>query len=196
VRNANEPDFLPWKHCSAAEAGSSVRHNCCPRLGPAKTLVLLFDTSLSMQWEKLERSYQALETLLRTLRPSDSFNLILFNQQTQVFSPLPCPQITRLFSAHWICPRQPAARRHRCGNACWTKIEAMRRKRKWQPLSCSAQRRRRHPRAYSNGKIAAWYEAVWNKLPESQRPKNLCVWRWRRCESSATAFARAGRWSD
>jgi len=38
--------------------------------GPAKTLVLLFDTSLSMQWEKLERSYQALETLLRTLRPS------------------------------------------------------------------------------------------------------------------------------
>ena len=42
-----------------------------------------------MQWEKLERSYQALETLLRTLRPSDSFNVILFNQQTQLFQPAP-----------------------------------------------------------------------------------------------------------
>ena len=29
----------------------------------------LFDTSLSMQWEKLERSYAALEKLLRSLRP-------------------------------------------------------------------------------------------------------------------------------
>ena len=34
-----------------------------------------------MQWEKLERSYQALEGLLRTLRPSDHFNLLLFNNQ-------------------------------------------------------------------------------------------------------------------
>ena len=33
--------------------------------GAAKTVIVLFDTSLSMQWEKLERSYQALETLLR-----------------------------------------------------------------------------------------------------------------------------------
>ena len=27
-----------------------------------KTVIILFDTSLSMQWEKLERSYQALES--------------------------------------------------------------------------------------------------------------------------------------
>ncbi len=45
--------------------------------GAPKTLVILFDTSLSMQWEKLERSYQALESLLRTLRPSDRFNLFV-----------------------------------------------------------------------------------------------------------------------
>ena len=52
-----------------------------------KTVVILFDTSLSMQWEKLERSYQALETLLRTLKPADKFNLILFNSETQRFQP-------------------------------------------------------------------------------------------------------------
>ena len=49
------------------------------------------DTSLSMQWEKLERSYQALETLLRTLKPEDKFNLILFNSQTQTFQASPVP---------------------------------------------------------------------------------------------------------
>ena len=36
------------------------------RSGP-RTIVALFDTSLSMQWEKLERSYAALEKLLRSL---------------------------------------------------------------------------------------------------------------------------------
>jgi hypothetical protein len=51
--------------------------------------VILFDTSLSMQWEKLERSYQALESLLRTLRPSDRFNLLLFNNQVETFQPAP-----------------------------------------------------------------------------------------------------------
>ena len=42
-----------------------------------------------MQWEKLERSYQALETLLRTLRPTDHFNLLLFNNQVQSFQASP-----------------------------------------------------------------------------------------------------------
>ena len=36
---------------------------------PPRTVVALFDNSLSMQWEKLERSYRALETLLLGLRP-------------------------------------------------------------------------------------------------------------------------------
>ena len=52
--------------------------------GAPKTVIVLFDTSLSMQWEKLERSYQALETLLHTLRPADHFSLVLFNSETQV----------------------------------------------------------------------------------------------------------------
>jgi Ca-activated chloride channel family protein len=47
---------------------------------PARTVVLLFDNSLSMQWEKLERSYAALEATLHTLKPSDRFNILLFNQ--------------------------------------------------------------------------------------------------------------------
>ena len=89
VRSANEPGFFE------AEAllghGKISGPNGAKSVSPVapKTLVILFDTSLSMQWEKLERSYQALEALLRTLRPADRFNLLLFNNRVQTFQPSP-----------------------------------------------------------------------------------------------------------
>lgn len=55
--------------------------------GPKRNIVVLFDTSLSMQWEKLERSFLALEKLLRSLRPVDMFNVLLFNSEISRFSP-------------------------------------------------------------------------------------------------------------
>ena len=58
--------------------------------GP-RSVVALFDTSLSMQWEKLERSYRALEGLLHALRPADRFNLLLFNSEVTAFAPAPQP---------------------------------------------------------------------------------------------------------
>ena len=58
---------------------------------PPRTLILLFDNSLSMQWEKLERTYAALEATLRSLRPADHFNLLLFNGNVTSFKPQPVP---------------------------------------------------------------------------------------------------------
>ncbi len=55
----------------------------------ARTEILLFDNSLSMQWEKLERSYAALEAVLHSLKPGDHFNVILFNQSVTPFKPQP-----------------------------------------------------------------------------------------------------------
>jgi Ca-activated chloride channel family protein len=60
-----------------------------PDAGEPRTVVVLFDNSLSMQWEKLERSYAAMEALLRRLRPVDRFNLLLFNQDVWLFKPEP-----------------------------------------------------------------------------------------------------------
>jgi Ca-activated chloride channel homolog len=57
--------------------------------GASRTVVVLFDSSLSMQWEKLERSFQALEAVLRSLRPVDRFNLLLFNTETTLYAPAP-----------------------------------------------------------------------------------------------------------
>lgn len=49
----------------------------------ARSVIVLFDTSLSMQWEKLERSFQALEATLRSLQTTDTFNVIVFNSQSR-----------------------------------------------------------------------------------------------------------------
>jgi Ca-activated chloride channel family protein len=56
---------------------------------PPRTVILLFDNSLSMQWDKLERSYAALAATLRTLKPADHFNVLLFNQSVTPFKPQP-----------------------------------------------------------------------------------------------------------
>jgi len=54
-----------------------------------RTVVILMDTSLSMQWEKLERSYAAAAKLLESLGPQDRFNLLLFNTGVDRFKPTP-----------------------------------------------------------------------------------------------------------
>ena len=54
-----------------------------------RSIVVLFDASLSMQWEKLERSYAALEALLRSLKPGDQFNVLLYNDKISSFQPAP-----------------------------------------------------------------------------------------------------------
>jgi Ca-activated chloride channel family protein len=89
VRSTNEPGFFEAEALTGYGKTStpSATGNAAP--AAPKTLIILFDTSLSMQWEKLERSYQALESLLRTLHPADRFNLLLFNSQVQPFQPAP-----------------------------------------------------------------------------------------------------------
>jgi len=59
--------------------------------GPPRTLVALFDTSLSMQWDKLDRSYRALESVLLGLRPQDRFSLIAYDSEPRPFRPAPVP---------------------------------------------------------------------------------------------------------
>jgi Ca-activated chloride channel homolog len=60
-----------------------------PAAHGSRTVVILMDTSLSMQWEKLERSYAVAAKLLQSLGPQDRFNLILFNTGVDRFKPAP-----------------------------------------------------------------------------------------------------------
>jgi Ca-activated chloride channel homolog len=90
ARNANEPGFFEVEALLSGGSGPSATAtaNASASVRP-RTIIILFDVSLSMQWEKLERSYQALETLLRSLEKQDTFNLILFNNETRIFAPQP-----------------------------------------------------------------------------------------------------------
>jgi Ca-activated chloride channel family protein len=76
-----EPGFFEAQALLAMPAASVASAASEPR-----TIVALFDTSLSMQWEKLERSYQALEGVLRGLTSRDKFNVLVYNETVTPFA--------------------------------------------------------------------------------------------------------------
>jgi Ca-activated chloride channel family protein len=78
-----EPDGYFEAAAVFNEAGRSPGQTAPP---PPRSILLMLDTSLSMQWEKLDRAYEAAEGLLRSLGPQDSFNTVLFNDQVTAFS--------------------------------------------------------------------------------------------------------------
>ena len=78
-----EPDGYFEAGAVFNEAGRAPGDTSPP---PPRSILVMLDTSLSMQFEKLDRGYEAAEGLLRSLTPQDSFNLMLFNDDVAVFS--------------------------------------------------------------------------------------------------------------
>jgi len=85
----------------AGTSNSGAKANPSTSGASAKTVLILFDTSFPCSGKSLERSYQALETLLRALKPEDKFNLILFNSQIQPFQPAPVAAETSNVQHAW-----------------------------------------------------------------------------------------------
>jgi Ca-activated chloride channel family protein len=173
LRSTNEPGFFAaeallgtGKNRQVAASGAGQNS------GPAKTLIILFDTSLSMQWEKLERTYQALETLLRTLQPSDRFNLILFNSQSQLFQPSPVAAdsvgVQRALDFVRASRLRGGTDLQRALDASLQQCSATKTENPYIILLSDGGATRG---TIQNGKLAAWYETAWKKLPEAQRPK-------------------------
>jgi Ca-activated chloride channel family protein len=170
LRSTNEPGFfqaealLGYGRVDAGNSGS----------GGPKTVIVLFDTSLSMQWEKLERSYQAFETLLRTLRPTDRFSLVLFNTQTRAWAPGVADPANIQHAIDFV-----RSSRLRGGtdlqHALQTGLQ--------QAVAPNASNTylvilsdggaTRGP--IQNGKLAAWYASAWKQLPETQRPRTYIL---------------------
>ena len=172
IRSTNEPGFFAAEALLGTGQGpSAAGGNAVAGAGTAKTLIILMDTSLSMQWEKLERSYQALETLLRTLKPEDKFNLVLFNSQTQSFQAAPVPADSGAIQRALDFVR---ASRLRGGTDLQRALQ--------EGLGqCSGSGGNRYLVLLSdggatrgkiqNGKLAGWYETAWKRLPQANRPK-------------------------
>jgi Ca-activated chloride channel homolog len=140
---------------------------------PPRTLVVLFDTSLSMQWDKLERSDTALDKLLHSLLPSDRFSLVLFNTEIKPFRPFPVPAdpatieqalaFVRMSNLRGGTNLQQALLRGlaQCAAAAGTG------ERDLVLLSDGGATRG----TIGNGSLSAWYSAQWSKLPLRLRPR-------------------------
>jgi Ca-activated chloride channel family protein len=138
---------------------------------PARTVLLLFDNSLSMQWDKLERSFTACETALRRLRPSDSFNLMLFNSDLSMFSTQP-----RRASPENIEQALSFIQNSRIRGG--TDLQKALAAALAQPVTGESyliliSDGGATEGAVHNGKLAAWYGAEWRKRPLAQRPHTL-----------------------
>ena len=165
TRTSNEPGFFEAEALlgpgSTVAAGNSTDE--------PKTVVALFDTSLSMQWEKLERSYQALETLLTTLRPTDRFGLVLFNSETQVI------RVSAADRAHLEqAVAVVRASRLRGGTdlqrALGSALELCASAGDHPPYIVILSDGGATRGTVQNNKLASWYESTWKQLPEGRRP--------------------------
>jgi len=164
VRSGNEPGFFEAQELVGFGGSAPNSPNKAP-----KTVVVLFDTSLSMQWEKLERSYQALETLLHTLDPADRFSLILFNSEAQVI-PVAAAEPGNIQRAI------QAVRSSRLRGGTDLEHALQRGLEQFSTggsngylVTLSDGGATRGP--IQNRKIAAWYESAWKQIPEAQRPR-------------------------
>lgn len=134
-----------------------------------RTVVILMDTSLSMQWDKLERSYAAAAKLLQTLRPSDRFNLLLFNDGVSSFRPVPvaADTSTTMAALEWL-RNQPLR-----GGTDLEKALAAGLKQTAQPAAALVllSDGGADEGTIENRHLAAWYTAQWKQIPVNNRPK-------------------------
>ena len=172
IRSNNEPGFFEAEALLGHGKGSATSAGGSVASGAPKTLVILFDTSLSMQWEKLERSYRAIESLLRTLRPTDRFNLLLFNNQVQTFQsdPVAADPASVQRALNFI-----RSSKLRGGTDLQRALQSGLQQCSASGLSnpylilLSDGGATRGP--VQNGKLAAWYAESWKHLPPAQRPR-------------------------
>jgi Ca-activated chloride channel family protein len=132
------------------------------------------DTSLSMQWEKLERSYAAAAKLLESLGPQDRFNLLLFNTGVDRFKPAPVTAELSNVSAAMDWLRKSHLRG---GTDLQKALEeglgqfndpAIRAEGAALVLLTDGQTTRG---VIKTGKLADWYAASWKQIPPARRPK-------------------------
>jgi len=160
-RDGNDPGFFQASALLASPAKAEV---VAPR-----TIVALFDTSLSMQWEKLEREFQAFEALVRSLKATDEFNLIVYNDKVAPYSPVPVAATPEAIEKALDFLRAAALRGGTNTQAALDAALA-------QPFAhdpyivmlgdLGATRG-----IIQNGKLAEWYTAKWKQAAEAKRPR-------------------------
>lgn len=168
-RSNNEPGFFEVQALLGKQKDLASGEEQKDR--PAHNVVVLFDNSLSMQWDKLERSYQALQKVLHALRPQDHFNLLLFNSKVTPFQP-------QMSAVTPVALRQAdeflQSSRLRGGTNLQQALEAALNQCRQNAqgnyvVVLTDGEATRGP--IQSGKLAAWYEEQWKSLEVARRPR-------------------------
>jgi Ca-activated chloride channel family protein len=136
-----------------------------------RLVVALFDTSLSMQWEKLERSYRALEGLLHALRPSDRFDLLLFNSEVAAFAPAPVAASTDRVEKALAFVKQSNLRGGTDLESALTKGLDLAGHGDAAPYLVLISDGGATIGTIQNARLAAKYSDAWKRLPAERRPR-------------------------
>lgn len=156
--SANEPGFFQ----------ASLLTQPVPVTVNPRTVVVLFDASLSMQWEKLERSFQALETVLRSLTPKDRFSLIIYNEQVDEVQKPPVAATPEAVDQALAAVR---ATRLRGGTNLQAALGAALKQAQGENAYLVALGDGGSTRGLvHSGKLASWYAAEWSKINAPARP--------------------------
>jgi Ca-activated chloride channel family protein len=160
-----EASALIAPHGNAPMAGGPVS------AGAPRTILVLFDTSLSMQWEKLEQSYHAMETLLHSLRPADRFNLLLFNTELNWFEKQPViadkPAVERALQFVRASGLRGGTNLQEALDGALTQAGSATGQTYIVLLSDGDATRG----PISTNRLATWYSRKWKSLPEASRPR-------------------------
>lgn len=160
-RDGSDPGFF---EASALMALPATGAPAAPR-----TVVALFDTSLSMQWEKLERGFRALESLLRSLKPADRFNLLLYDEKVTPFAPTPSEATPEAVGKALEFLR---AAQLRGGTNLQAALDAGLAQAFTNDAYLVVLGDLGATRGIlQNGKLAEWYAAKWKQIGEAQRPR-------------------------
>jgi len=136
-----------------------------------KLVVALLDTSLSMQWEKLERSYRALEGLLHALRPADRFDLLLFNSEATPFSASPVPATAEQVEKALAFVKQSNLRGGTDLDGALAKALDLASHGDGSPYLVLISDGGATVGTIQHARLAAKYSAAWKRLPAERRPR-------------------------
>lgn len=140
-----------------------------PSANQARNIIILFDNSLSMQWDKLERSYTAMAKLLNALQPADHFNLLLFNTKIETFSPMPVAADRAAVTKALDFVR---ASHLRGGTDLQAALDAGLKQCTLPASTIVLLTDGGVDRGLvQGGKLASWYTSRWNALPAEKRPR-------------------------
>jgi Ca-activated chloride channel family protein len=133
-----------------------------------RTVIALFDTSLSMQWNKLDAGFQALETVLRSLAPRDRFNIILFNSDISPFAASPQPAAREQIERGLAFVKQS---RIRGGADLGAALERALAQASGNAYIILFSDGGSTLGSVQNARVAAAFNSRWSRLPASQRPR-------------------------